>query len=385
MKILNTIFETAFVSCLVLFASCQPDEVTINKGPIFLNEVTVTGTDAVSGEQTVSELAPGTKKVPLDGVITVKFSKDIDPSTSSNITFKKSGVDVPAAISIEGSTVTIDPASVLDPGGKYNLFLGSGLRSSDGGMFNDQTSIAFSAVGGLFDDLVAQWSFEDTLVDSVSESSGTATSTGFAAGVKGKGLSLDVANKSYYTFNAGPVITGVESFTLSLWVNPAFVDSDSNNGIDGILGLVNLSNKSRFWGNIDWFVENGSNPTTAKVVAHITNGTNETWMNIDIPGLFNTWSHFALTYDAGTSTFTYYLNGEAKTTAIAGWTGPLQFTDSGPMVFGTVHFQTTPSLTTGTGSQDWASYLTGTIDEVRFFSVALSGGEILNLYNSEKP
>ena len=57
------------------------------------------------------------------------------------------------------------------------------------------------------------------------------------------------------------------------------------------------------------------------------------------------------------------------------WTGPIAFENSGPMVFGTVQFQTSPSLTTH-GPEDWASHLTGTIDEVRVYNKALNEGDI---------
>ena len=53
------------------------------------------------------------------------------------------------------------------------------------------------------------------------------------------------------------------------------------------------------------------------------------------------------------------------------------------MVFGTVHFQTTPSLTSSSTRQDWASYLTGQLDEVRIYNKALSDAEISSLSKLE--
>ena len=53
------------------------------------------------------------------------------------------------------------------------------------------------------------------------------------------------------------------------------------------------------------------------------------------------------------------------------------------MVFGTVQFQTTPSLTTSTGKQDWASYLVGQLDEVRIYNKALTADEISALSKLE--
>jgi hypothetical protein len=224
--------------------------------------------------------------------------------------------------------------------------------------------------------LVAYWPFDGTLEEEKSGVSGENSGTTFVNGFKGQALNLNVANKSYITFDPGSAITGLQSFTISFWVNPVFVDQNSDNGIDGILGLVNLSNPAGFWGNIDWFVENGSNPNAAKIVAHVVSGSSETWMNVsNYKGLFNAWSNHTLTYDATTSKFTYYINGSIGTTANAGWSGPIQFVGSGPMVFGAVQFQTTPSIGC-CGNQPWASYLTGQLDEVRIYNAALSSDEV---------
>jgi Concanavalin A-like lectin/glucanases superfamily len=224
--------------------------------------------------------------------------------------------------------------------------------------------------------LVAYWPFDGSLEEEKSGVSGENSGTTFVNGFKGQALNLNVANKSYITFDPGSAITGLQSFTISFWVNPVFVDQNSDNGIDGILGLVNLSNPAGFWGNIDWFVENGSNPNAAKIVAHVVSGSSETWMNVsNYKGLFNAWSNHTLTYDATTSKFTYYINGSIGTTANAGWSGPIQFVGSGPMVFGAVQFQTTPSIGC-CGNQPWASYLTGQLDEVRIYNTALSSDEV---------
>jgi len=225
--------------------------------------------------------------------------------------------------------------------------------------------------------LVAYFPFDADLKEEVSGGTATNKATTLVNGFKGKALSLNVANKAYVTYDPQAAITGLQSFTISFWVNPTFVDENSDNGIDGILGLVNLSNTGEFWGNLDWFVENGSNPNAARIVAHIRSGGSETWMNVsNYAGLFGRWSNHTLTYDAATSKFTYYINGSKMTTANAGWTGPIAFANSGDMVFGAVHFQTEPSQTSSTGSQPWASYLTGSMDEIRIYNKALTDAEV---------
>jgi hypothetical protein len=46
------------------------------------------------------------------------------------------------------------------------------------------------------------------------------------------------------------------------------------------------------------------------------------------------------------------------------------------IIFGTEQFQTTPSLGTAGGTQGWAGYLTGQLDEVRIYDVALSASDL---------
>lgn len=229
--------------------------------------------------------------------------------------------------------------------------------------------------------LVGYWAFDGDLNNSVTGTAASNNKTTFVNGFEGKAVSMDVANKSYITMDpTSPLTTGLGSFSISFWVNPTFVDANGDGGIDGILGLVNLSNTAGFWGNIDWFVENGSNPTAATVKIHLTNDTKDTWVvKSGITGFFGSWTNQTLTYDASTSQITYYINGSAVTTVLAKdvpWSGPMTFTNSGAWVLGCVQFQTTPSLTSVTGAQDWASYLTGSMDELRIYNAALTPEEV---------
>jgi len=216
--------------------------------------------------------------------------------------------------------------------------------------------------------LVGFWAFNGSLIDSVSNTSGVNSGTSFSPGFKDQGL--QGGNKSYVLFTPGSSITGMHSFTIAYWVNSPVNTS-------GIVGLVNLSNTTGFWGNIDMFFENGSTLDAAKFRAHITNGPTDTWVTKDgLPNIFTKWTHFALSYDAASETFKLYVNGSLIVTQLQKGFGPINFTNCGKMVFGTVQFQTTPSLTSGATSQDWASYLTGQLDEVRIYNKAISDSEV---------
>lgn len=236
----------------------------------------------------------------------------------------------------------------------------------------------FSAVDEIAPDhLVAYWSFDEGFAESVSGEEAENHQVTIVNGFKGQAAHFSATNPSWLTFEPGEAITGMESFTISFWANPDFVDINADNKIEGILGLIALSNPSRFWGNIEWFVENDSNPDAAKLKVILTHN-NELETDIVVEqykGLFDQWTHHALTFDAGTSTLTYYINGARATSKVTPWTGPISLVNSGPMVFGTAQFQTSPSLTNH-GPEPWASHLTGSIDEVRIYDTALSEADL---------
>jgi hypothetical protein len=226
--------------------------------------------------------------------------------------------------------------------------------------------------------LKAYWAFQESLIDSVSSASATNSGTTFVNGFLKRAIGLDVANKSYVKFDANPALKGLQSFTISFWVNPTFVDANNDGGIDGILGLVNIVNPNDFWGYIDWFAENGSKPSASTIKIHFKGGALDTWIVKEgVSGFFGKWSNHTLTYDATTSKVTYYMNGAVLVPATTvPWTGAVDFSGIGPLVFGCVQFQTTPSLGTAGGHQDWASYLTGIMDEVRIYNAALTAEEV---------
>jgi Concanavalin A-like lectin/glucanases superfamily len=222
--------------------------------------------------------------------------------------------------------------------------------------------------------LAGYWAFDGNLVDSVSNTSGTNSGTSFTTGVKGQ--AMQGANNAYVLFNTTDAIKNLKAFTIAYWVNEP-------QNTAGIVGMVNLSDTVGFWGNIDMFFENGSTPTNALFKTHIFSNGSDAWLgSYDVANGFNAWVHFAVTYD-GDSTFNVYVNGTALATSVQSGYGQLSFADSGPMVFGTVQFQTTPSLTSGSDSQPWASFMTGALDQVRIYNKALPDTDIKALYQLE--
>jgi len=218
--------------------------------------------------------------------------------------------------------------------------------------------------------LVARWAFDGNLVDSVSGAPGTATGSTFASpGFAGKSLQGGIGD--YVLATPSAAVKAMKSFTISEWYNspPPSV---------GIIGIFSLANTNSFWGNIDVFFENNSSNTNGMVRIHIANGDNDnTFATDNVQNLFNKWVNFTFSYDAASSTCTLYIGGAKVSSAkLGGLTGDLNFKNTGNLVFGCVQFQTDPSQTAATGKQDWASYLTGQMDELRIYNKALSPAEI---------
>ncbi|MEO6330666.1 MAG: LamG domain-containing protein [Ginsengibacter sp.] len=226
---------------------------------------------------------------------------------------------------------------------------------------NGYTSVAEIGAGSL----VGYWAFNGSYVDSVSNTAATNVNTSFAGGFKGQ--ALKGALNGYVLAPPSIAIKNLQSFTITEWINTPPPST-------GIIGIFSLSNTTHFWGNIEVFIENGSDNTNGKVRVHVYKDGNDNTYAIDgVPNLFNIWTNIAVSYDAGSSTFKLFINGAQVNSGILGnVSGPLSFGDIGSIVFGCTQFQTSPSQTSATTAQPWASYLTGQLDEVRIYNKALN-------------
>jgi len=226
--------------------------------------------------------------------------------------------------------------------------------------------------------LVAHWTFNNTLADSLSNTIGVGTGTSFSAGLKDHGLALQGANNAYVVTNTPPAIKSLHSFTFTVWYNMP----ENTNGAVGILDVANTQN---FWGNLDIFFDNGASATTGVLKVHVWNNSgsstgSDAWEGgYTVNNPWGTWTNIAVTYDDASSTVKVYYNGSLVGTNVASGFAPLNWTDAQQMSIGTLQFQTTPSLTSATGAQGWASYNPGLTDELRVYNKALSGTEISSL------
>jgi len=230
---------------------------------------------------------------------------------------------------------------------------------------NGYTSVASIGSGSL----VGYWAFDGSYIDSVSKTAATGEKTSFVAGFKGQALKGGAG--AYAISDLPNAIKNLNSFTIDYWLNVP------QNATSGILAPIVISRTNEFWGALDMFFENNSTASTGNLKVHF-NGQSEVWFtNGILQNPWNTWQNIALTYDAGTSTFTLYQNGSLVATQTAAGLGNLVFPATATkLIFGAEQFQTTPSLGTAGGPQSWAGYLSGMMDEVRIYNKALSASDI---------
>ncbi|MEO6151429.1 MAG: LamG domain-containing protein, partial [Mucilaginibacter sp.] len=228
------------------------------------------------------------------------------------------------------------------------------------GGFTSTTEIAPS-------NLIAYWSFNGTLKDTLSGTAGTGTGTSFTTGFKGQ--ALQGGTGAYAVSTTPDAVQSMTSFTTTAWIYSA--------QSVGATGIIDISNADEFWGNMTIFFENGSTADKGVLKVHVKNDTKEAWLgNYDVQNAWNKWINIAVTYDETTSKFVIYVNGSKLAEQVVADFGAIHFKKAGKMAFGTLHFQTDPSLTSATSKQDWAGYLLGQIDEVRIYNKALSANEV---------
>jgi hypothetical protein len=242
-----------------------------------------------------------------------------------------------------------------------------------------------------YNELKSMFSFDDN-VDDAGENKLEATASGvtFVDGVKGKAahfgtsgyiLAPAIGDTVVYPneFKGIPADTlaNLGSFTLAFWMNGA------GPVVGGAQGLMAISNKNEFWGNLELFLENNDNGNEAFLKVHmfnsgVTSGNGEEWNEVKIPGALGKWTHIAVTYNAANSTFNLYSDGVAviaDKVLGGGNYGQVKFKDFNGMVIGTYQFQTSPSLTNH-GPESWARSFNGALDQFRLYNRALSTAEV---------
>lgn len=216
--------------------------------------------------------------------------------------------------------------------------------------------------------LVGYWAFDGSYIDSISKTVATGVNTSFTGGFKGQ--ALQGSSNGYVISDLPNGIKNLNSFTIDYWIK-------TPQNTTGIVAPIVIAKTNDFWGALDIFYENGSTSTKANLKVHF-NGQKEVWFtNAFLSNPWDSWQNIALTYDAASSTFTLYQNANLIASQTVAGLGNLVFPAAATkIIFGTEQFQTSPSLGTAGGTQPWASYMSGQMDEVRIYNKALNSSDI---------
>mgnify|MGYP001548641173 CR=1 FL=1 len=289
-------------------------------------------------------------------------------------------------------------------GGLLLLAAGATLWSSckKDGNPNHLPSVSTAAYAGKVDgftssdeifpkNLVAYWNFDNTTSEKISNTAPTATvgNSFVTGGVKGQALSLNAGYLYYGTqFNAFKT-AALKSFTVSAWVQIL------NNGSKKTM-LFQLARPGVFNGNINFILETNSRAAsvTDAITIHPTftgqNGGTQDNLNT-ANGSFpfqspkigaNVWAHIVITYDASTGIFQIWGNGKkigvpAYQSRGTGNTLFNSFEPSEVIIGGNYNVIPGKSVSSDTSYAP----MTGNIDEVRVYNIALPDAYIISLYN----
>lgn len=247
--------------------------------------------------------------------------------------------------------------------------------------------------------LVAYWGLNGDGKEAISGAT-PATTQGatFGEGVKGQGVTL---TNGYLAYN--PITnlsTTLNSFSISAWINVK-----NNNDTGGSSSVfLSLTRPNEWAGNINFMAETGWQPSTSDtltVKGLIVSANDLGWQDtrnaakvspeeataghVAFPNkVAGSWAHAVLTWDGPSRMFKVYVNGQK----ISNPAWELRGSETSPaFAFATPTRPVIGALetfVTGTSGDAWNKGLTGKLDEIRVWNVALPQADINALYELEK-
>jgi len=229
-------------------------------------------------------------------------------------------------------------------------------------------SIQSPAFAALCDNLEAYWKMDETGTGNRADSqaSNTLTNVGSISNAVGKlnnASQLVSASSKYFTAVDNAGLSPSTAMTISQWV---YADSLASN-INTFAAHWNYSSDGGFACNLQ------SNEVRCFVADSPTDGgSNCDITNTGVIISAATWYHVVVVYDgslAAGSRLTFYVDGSAQSKGVCGGTIPASLQN--------------PSTTFDIGRwEGLGRYFDGRIDEVAFWSRALTSTEVTTLYNS---
>jgi len=227
--------------------------------------------------------------------------------------------------------------------------------------------------------------YENTNVDSIRANFGSETNVTYVDGVSGK--AMKAGTDGYIMYPSANDFKKSTSFTVAFWMKR----DGPNPASGGSAFPFGLSTTQNFWHQMDMFFEfeDAGNPSSA-ALASAKFCLRDQWYEFTgarrIPNLLNNqWHHLAFSFDAATSTISFYVDGAVPAGLPDGFgkfnndNGVPDFSKSGGIVVGGAgHYAL------GKQPDDWMKNFNGEIDQFRLYGVALSAAEVKSLYDNKQ-
>jgi hypothetical protein len=229
------------------------------------------------------------------------------------------------------------------------------------------------------------FAFEGSAIDSIHDTKGNVSGgVTFVDGVRGK--AYKGADNGHIEYASAGKLAEMESFTVAFWMNPA-------KHSEGAQNIFMLPNTDDFWGNMFLMIESNASPTDNSMLAKFNFAGN--WIEFNgnngverLPDMYGKWRHLAFSYDAKTSKFAAYLDGQKINL-------PASITDrkKNDAPLGALKFQNVSKFVIGGFQQHigikapadaWMKRYTGMLDQFRVYTKALSDAEVNALFANKK-
>jgi Concanavalin A-like lectin/glucanases superfamily len=224
------------------------------------------------------------------------------------------------------------------------------------------------------------FAFENTVMDSIHDTKGTATGVTYVPGVSK--MAYKGSANGHIEYPSAGKLADMQSFTVAFWMNTAKHTGGAQN-------IFMLPNTDDFWGNMFLLVEGNDSPTDNSMILKFNFAGN--WIEFTgnnglarLPDMYNKWRHLAFSYDAKTSKFSAYLDG-VKLDLPASATdrkkdgaplGPLAFKNVSKFVIG--GFQ--QHIGIKAPADAWMLRYTGMLDQFRVYTKPLTDAEVNTLF-----
>lgn len=232
--------------------------------------------------------------------------------------------------------------------------------------------------------LVAYWSFDDTKVEAISGTAPTqsANDAFVAGGIRGKALSLNAGYLYYAAAFQKFKTDSLKSFSISVWTKIL------NNGSKRTM-LFQLARPGQFTGNINFALNTNAavsvdNLTIQPTFITVGGGTQDNLNNTIKPKTGSTdWTHIVLTYNGNTGVFDIW----ADAVKVGGFpnrgVGNNLFKSNEPneIIIGS-NYNGIPGKSVSTDVS--FAPMTGQLDELRMYNIALPDAHIKALFNLGK-